>query len=134
MKVLLILRGLPGSGKSAFVQMLIATMHNTPTVCCADDYMVNDNGEYDFNPKRLPEVHGKCQNKASMAMFAGHELVVIANTSTTEWAMKPYLETAKNHGYMVHSLIVENRHGSESIHNVPDKSLSEMKTRFEIKL
>ena len=42
MKVLLILRGLPGSGKSTLVQMLIAAMHYTPVVCCADDYMVRE--------------------------------------------------------------------------------------------
>ena len=62
------------------------------------------------------------------------EMVIISNTSTTEWEMNFYLEAAKKYGYMVHSLIVENRHDSKSIHNVPDDSLRKMKERFEVAL
>jgi hypothetical protein len=31
-------------------------------------------------------------------------------------------------------LIVENRHGSQNIHGVPEEKLQTMKNRFEIKL
>jgi hypothetical protein len=41
---------------------------------------------------------------------------------------------AKDYGYTVFSLIVENRHGGRNIHGVPDDKLEIMKNRFEIKL
>jgi hypothetical protein len=48
--------------------------------------------------------------------------------------MQPYYELAEKYGYQVYSLIVENRHGSTSIHSVPDDTLDKMEKRFEILL
>jgi hypothetical protein len=41
---------------------------------------------------------------------------------------------AADHGYMVFSIIVENRHGGKNTHNVPTETLEKMKNRFELKL
>lgn len=54
--------------------------------------------------------------------------------TTQEWEMKPYMDMAKNWGYMVFTIIVENRHGGVNQHGVPEEKLEEMKNRFEIKL
>ena len=51
-----------------------------------------------------------------------------------EWEMADYFDLAKKYDYRVASLIVENRHGSNSIHNVPKEKLDMMKERFTIKL
>jgi hypothetical protein len=48
--------------------------------------------------------------------------------------MQPYYDLAKKYGYTVFSIIVENRHGSTSIHNVPEGSIDQMRRRFDIKL
>jgi hydroxymethylpyrimidine/phosphomethylpyrimidine kinase len=48
--------------------------------------------------------------------------------------MEPYFEMAKNHGHEVTVLIVENRHGNKSIHDVPEETIQKMKNRFSIKL
>jgi hypothetical protein len=48
--------------------------------------------------------------------------------------MKPYYELAKEHGYTVFSLVVENRHGGVNEHGVPVDKLEQMKHRFELKL
>jgi hypothetical protein len=48
--------------------------------------------------------------------------------------MEPYFELAKTYGYKTFSIVVENRHGNESIHGVPEDKLEQMKSRFEIKL
>jgi hypothetical protein len=37
-------------------------------------------------------------------------------------------------GYLVFSLIVENRHSGDNIHGVPSESIERMKNRFEIQL
>jgi len=60
--------------------------------------------------------------------------IVVSNTSTTEKEMEPYLKLAEKYDYKVVSLIVENRHGNKSVHNVPDETMEKMRNRFEIKL
>jgi hypothetical protein len=60
--------------------------------------------------------------------------IVVSNTFTQEWEMKPYFEMAEKHGYRVYSLIVENRHGGINEHGVPEESLQRMENRFETKL
>ena len=48
--------------------------------------------------------------------------------------MKDYFDLASTYGYRVVSLIVENRHGSKNVHNVPEETLEKMRNRFEVKL
>lgn len=62
------------------------------------------------------------------------ERIVIANTNTTEREMHPYMDLARQFGYKVFSVVVENRHGGTNVHNVPDATLEKMKSRFEIRL
>jgi hypothetical protein len=64
----------------------------------------------------------------------GYSKVVVSNTFTQEWEMQPYYDLAKEHGYRVYSIIVENRHGGVNSHGVPQETLERMKNRFEIKL
>jgi hypothetical protein len=60
--------------------------------------------------------------------------IAVSNTFTMEWEMQPYYDLAKEHGYRVYSLIVENRHGGVNEHGVPEEKLVQMKKRFEIRL
>jgi hypothetical protein len=60
--------------------------------------------------------------------------IVVSNTFTQEWEMQSYFDMANEYGYKVFSIIVENRHGSQSVHNVPEETLIKMKNRFSIKL
>jgi hypothetical protein len=48
--------------------------------------------------------------------------------------MKVYYDMAKTYGYTVFSVIVENRHGGENLHGVPEDKVQIMKDRFEVKL
>ena len=67
-------------------------------------------------------------------MSDGEEKIVVSNTFTQEWEMKPYFDLAEKNGYKVFSIIVENRHGGENAHNVPQETLEKIKNKFEIKL
>jgi len=60
--------------------------------------------------------------------------IVVANTFTQDWEMDIYFEMAERYRYRVHSVIVENRHGNKSIHNVQSEKLKQMSERFEIKI
>lgn len=127
-KHLYILRGVPGSGKSKLAA-LIAPDHNV----AADDYFDLYNGGK-FNPNFLPDAHAWCLAVAKTWMGVGEEHVAVHNTFTREWEFEKYVEAAKEYGYTVHTIIVENRHGSSSVHDVPANAVERMKERFEVKL
>jgi predicted kinase len=129
MKELILLRGLPGAGKSTFAKMLGGNHIE------ADMYFINEEtGEYKFNQRDLPKAHNWCSDVVEHWMDDNEEKIVVSNTFTSEWEFMNYYRLAEQYGYRVHSLIVENRHGSKSIHNVPDATMGNMLNRFNIKL
>ena len=132
MKELFLLRGLPGSGKSTLAKSLGGIRIE------ADQYFMED-GVYNFDASKLKNAHNYCQSQTQAWMKTDGEQVnveriVVSNTFTQEWEMKPYFEMAEKYGYRVYSLIVENRHGGINEHGVPEESLQRMENRFETKL
>lgn len=127
-KRLIILRGLPGSGKTTFAEFLNANVFDLE-IFAADNYQ-----SVPFDPNKVQYAHASCQRDVGLAMGRGVETVVVHNTNTQAWEMKPYEDMAEQFGYMVTHLIVENRHGSKSVHNVPKEVLVKMKDRFETQL
>lgn len=135
-KVLIILRGLPGSGKTSFANYMFSN-----NIFEADQYFYDEEGNYNFDASKLGTAHKWCQLRVEHAMEDNRESngnyyseIVVSNTSTTEKELKPYLDLADKYGYKVVSLVVENRHGNKSVHGVPDETLEKMRNRFEIKL
>lgn len=101
----------------------------------ADMYFMDDKGNYNFDASKLRNAHDWCQKQTESYMGPhGFETVIVSNTFTQEWEMKPYYELAEKYGYTVFSLVVENRHGGVNEHGVPDETLEKMENRFEIKL
>jgi predicted kinase len=135
-KILFLIRGLPGSGKSS----LANHMWNDLVVCEADKFFYDREGNYNFDASKLREAHAWCKNQVEIRMKDNtinkqyYPEIVVSNTFTQEWEMEDYYKLAEQYGYKVVSLIVENRHGGKNIHNVPDETLEKMESRFQIKL
>lgn len=132
MKTLILLRGLPGSGKST-VADLIGARGAGYAHFEADMYFMKD-GKYKFNPAEIKIAHNWCMIQTEKAMAEDTSIIIVSNTFTQEWEMNFYYEKAKYYDYRVTSLIVENRHGNKSVHNVPEETIKKMKNRFEIQL
>jgi predicted kinase len=133
MKTLYLLRGLPGAGKSTLASQLSDSHFE------ADMYFTNENGQYLFNPSEIKKAHAWCQSEVHTAMILNHttgdnEKIVVSNTFTQGWEMEPYYKLAESYGYRVFSIIVENRHGGENQHGVPEDKIEEMRVRFEFRL
>jgi len=131
-KILYLLRGLPGAGKSTLAKSIGAVYFE------ADMFFMEGN-EYKFNPLKLKEAHAWCQNQVRISMKNANggmtpTRIAVANTFTQEWEMDVYYELAKEFGFTVFSMVVENRHGGVNQHNVPEDKLEIMKNRFELKL
>ena len=130
MKTLFCIRGIPGSGKTTAAEFLAG---GDWPVISADDYFMID-GKYIFNRASLGRAHEYCEKTVEEYMKANTEKIFVANTFTTEKEIATYKKLADDNNYRFISLIVENRHGNSSIHNVPDDTIQKMKDRFSIKL
>lgn len=135
-KTLILVRGLPGSGKSTFANFV----WNDYAICEADKFFYDKEGNYNFDPNRLKAAHEWCRFQVEERMKNNEENpqyypeIVVSNTFTQEWEMEAYYELAKKYDYLVISIIVENRHGGKNVHGVPDEKLEQMRNRFQIKL
>jgi len=147
MKELILIRGVSGCGKSTLAEIFenlrrwehyetenVSTYNVFST--SADDYFTDiSTGEYKFDASELTKAHEECQESVRQAMIEDiAECIVVHNTFTERWEMTPYMKYAFEYGYRVTTLIVENRHNSESIHNVPDEVIERQKERFDVKL
>jgi predicted kinase len=123
MKTLILFRGIPGSGKSTLAQTLCPVHYSA-------DMFFEENGYYEFKAHLLPDAHKWCKEKVEEAMVRDEDIIGVANTFTTEWEMEAYFELAEDYGYRITTIVVENRHLSSSIHNVPEDIIEKMKSRF----
>lgn len=130
-KTVVILRGLPGSGKSTFADLISGGRQEV--VCTADDYFMV-NGEYKFDPRKLHDAHRACFDKFISLINNEEPLIVVANTGVRKTEFLQYMKNAVFNGYRVIVSIVENHRGGKSIHNVPDDTIESMRKNFEIYL
>uniref|UniRef100_UPI00398EF7F9 NEDD4-binding protein 2 isoform X3 n=1 Tax=Pristiophorus japonicus TaxID=55135 RepID=UPI00398EF7F9 len=98
-RVLFLMRGLPGSGKSTLARMLVQQGPNG-MIFSTDEYFCQ-NGHGQFDPSLIGEAHEWNQKRAKEAMEKGYSPVIIDNTNTQAWEMKPYIAMAFKHNYKV---------------------------------
>lgn len=138
-KVCFILRGLPGSGKSNLTRQL-AYLYETADVpfaaVSADDYFIDKDGNYNFDINLIGEAHEWCRAEFVKHVTNSVNTIVVDNTNCKESEFQHYKDFAEQHGYTVFVLIVENRHGNKSVHDVPEHTLNRRESllRNSIKL
>jgi predicted kinase len=120
---LVLIRGLPGSGKSTIAKNLIGWYWHVET-----DQFWMDGDEYKFDMSRIKEAHQWCQDKTKSMLNMGQS-VVVSNTFTTAFELLPYFDIAKEFGIKPQVLLAQGQFGN--IHNVPDEVLAKMAARFE---
>lgn len=126
MKTVIILRACSGAGKSTFAGFIKSNNKNATTICCADDFFMQ-NGEYKFDARKLGAAHSFCKKTFLNALEQNIPTVIVANTNTKTQDFLYYMDLASEFGYVVFSLVVENRHGNKNIHDVPFEVLNKQK-------
>ena len=108
-KILYLLRGVPGSGKSTFSKTILAglgidTSDDTIVkqhVLSTDDFFIGKDGKYNFDIKKLSFNHQQNKDRAERQMGFGVTPLFIDNTNISAWEMKPYVDLADRFGYQV---------------------------------
>lgn len=140
-KVLVILRGLPGSGKSylarKIVEITVGCQDHHNFIYSADDYFMR-RGLYQFDGSKIQDAHAFNQQRAFEAMRRGVSPVIIDNTNTQMWEMKPYAMAASQYAYIIEILEPDTPWAfndrelfRKNIHGVPRVKLKEMLGRYE---
>ena len=131
-KILYIMRGIPGSGKSTWakekLRKHIGDFDRTKQldhILSTDDYFTTidpttKKETYKFNGSQIKNYHRRNKAKAAAQVIAGITPLFIDNTNTTVREMRPYVALAKEHGYQF-KLVGPETYSSAS-NNVYDES------------
>uniref|UniRef100_A0A8C5G8A6 NEDD4-binding protein 2-like 2 n=2 Tax=Gouania willdenowi TaxID=441366 RepID=A0A8C5G8A6_GOUWI len=98
-KLLILMRGLPGCGKSTRARELLST-GPSGVILSTDDYFLHEHG-YRYELGRLRAAHEWNKHRAKDALNEGRSPVIIDNTNLQAWEMKPYVQMALERGYTV---------------------------------
>ncbi|NXC94596.1 N4BP2 protein, partial [Certhia familiaris] len=98
-QVLVLLRGVPGSGKSYLARNLL---EDNPggIILSTDDYFYK-HGQYHYDPDCLGEAHDWNRKRAQEAFEMRISPIIIDNTNIQAWEMKPYVTLAQQFKYKV---------------------------------
>eukprot|EP00842_Homolaphlyctis_polyrhiza_P000417 jgi/Hompol1/1376/HPOL_005584-RA len=100
---LIIMRGLPGSGKSSLAKAILEnsrSVSSTGIILSTDDYFETPQG-YVFVARQIGIAHAWNQHRAFQAMRMGLTPIIIDNTNTQRWEARPYVEAGLAHKYTI---------------------------------
>ncbi len=123
MAKLILVRGLPGSGKSTFARELSGAGYKHVE---ADMFHIDPvTGKYDFIPQHVRAAHEWCQAVTRMTLADGVN-VVVSNTFTQLWEMEPYFRMGAER-----VTIVECTGHYGNVHGVPADKVDQMRARWQ---
>lgn len=160
-KKVILIRGIPGCGKSTHVEEIrfqysraeaIQVHHSIGpdfAVCSADRFFMKrvatpiensqeGKDEYVFDPTKLAQAHSECFIQFLRAIDSRVAVIVVDNTFVHQWEMETYIKTAEMNGYDV--VIQEIRVSTiaelkecirRNVHGVPAESIARMAVEFE---
>ncbi|MCF8423152.1 MAG: ATP-binding protein [Bacteroidia bacterium] len=129
---LILLRGLPGSGKTTLAKVL--SENNTYPIFSVDDFFTNKvTGEYLFNFKNNHLAYKQCEELTKEAIQQNSTKIFVHNTFTMEWELEPYFKLAAEFNYELFVLTVENYHGKQNTHGVSEEQLQKMADKYKVK-
>lgn len=140
-RILIIMRGLPGSGKTHLAKQLVNMMVGPNNSYKAHIFSTDDffmvRGQYQHDKYRLSEAHEWNHNRVAEATKMGVSPVIVDNTNVELWEMEPYLKFGVRNGYIIEVMEPTtpwakkiNQLAKKNTHNVPLASLKRMSENY----
>jgi predicted kinase len=128
-RTVIIMRGLPGSGKST-----VAKLFHDAFIVSMDSFWIQPDGTYKFDKSRINEAVQFTKDKFTSLMDVDTDLIVVDNTNTQEWEYEWFKRQAEEMGYAVHLVEVQRSildcHAA-CTHQVHFLKILDMAERFE---
>lgn len=132
MNSLIILRGLPGAGKTTLAKVL---SENKWPVFSIDSYFTDPvTNDYNFEFDKNHLAYKNCEEQTRLAMLNKTEKIFIDNVFSLGWEMEPYFKLAATNNYSVFITTVENYHGHKNTHDITEEQIQKMAAKYKVKL
>ena len=130
--VLIIVRGVSGSGKSTFAEFLVDNLFAKYTNVRqslqkfeADQWFIDNNEPW--NPRYLQIAHEWCQVEVKKSLQNGF-ITVVSNTTTTKKELDPYIKIVMELGIQYFVLVADGDY--QNVHDVPQDKVEKQAQRF----
>jgi predicted kinase len=135
MKQMLILRGVPGAGKSTHAQHIAAAGVARVEIMSADHYFIDPDGVYRFAFDKLGEAHKKCFRSVLAHLNQGFaDMLVVDNTNISAVEIAPYVALANAFG-LQHQILTFNTPpevaAARCVHGVPENKIKTSASRLQ---
>lgn len=141
-RVMVVMRGAPGSGKSHLARSIIDQTMNGDYenhIFSTDDFFYDKRQKkYVFNPEFLDTAHTANQAKVGQRAINGWSPIIVDNTNIKLWEMVPYVRDGVKNGYLIKMLEPNTAWARtagkltlKNKHNVPRHSIERMLCNFE---
>jgi len=136
LKQVKVMRGISGAGKSTLAKKLqLEAMENgvRSIIVSADDFFVDDKGEYKFDVTKLGEAHKFCLKRFLSEVRNNTDLIIVDNTNINLEDMAPYVALGEAFDYDVEIVQVDTPAAvgaTRNVHNVPPHTVRGMDARL----
>lgn len=141
LKIMYIMRGLPGSGKSTFIKNIPGlkeyNIFSTDNLVEGDYKEFFDSMKKNENFQPLADLHRQNFLGAVTAMEFGESPIVIDNTNIKKEFVKPYVVAAKKYGYDIRLIdlgtggLTTEELAARNTHHVDEETLNTMLQDYE---
>lgn len=141
-RILICMRGAPGSGKSFLARSIIDRTMNGDYenhIFSTDDYFYDRRSKrYTFDRSKLGQAHDSNQFRVSQRAMNGWSPIIVDNTNMKWWEMFPYFKNAVKNGYVIKILepntpwkISVSKLAQRNKHNVDQEAIARMLSNYE---
>lgn len=141
-----ILRGLPGAGKSTYIRehfpgatpFALAPREWSPVVISADHAFTDwGSGTYTHQRDKLADVHDKGHRHLMRALQQRVPVIILDNTHVETWMWAPAAEAAREHGYTVTIVdlfdggLTDEQLAARNLHGAPAATIAKMRASWQ---
>lgn len=141
-RILICMRGAPGSGKSYLARNIIDKTMNGDYenhIFSTDDYFFDRRTkQYMFDRSKLSQAHDSNQFRVAQRAINGWSPIIIDNTNMKWWEMFPYIKVGVQNNYIIKTLepntpwkISVGKLAKRNKHHVDQESIARMLSNYE---